>query len=180
LGLSTIHAIIAQHGGFITVQSTPGLGTEFTIRLPLVSSTVTTEPGSDIPHPLSQLRGHGSLLVVEDNALVRDLTVRALEMQGYRVHSASNAKECLAKIEDWSEQFDLLLTDLVMPDMNGKALFEVLNARFEHLRVIYMSGYSRAFITQQHGIDEDVPFLQKPFSIQKLLSTLRQLLATES
>jgi DNA-binding NtrC family response regulator len=104
------------------------------------------------------------------------LTVRALETQGYKVRSASNGKECLSRIEDWKDSFDLLLTDLIMPDMNGKALFEVLSAHFPSLKVAYMSGYSQAFIIHHQGISQDATFLQKPFSMRKLLSTVRGLL----
>jgi PAS domain S-box-containing protein len=176
LGLSTVHAIVVQHGGSVSVRSAPGMGTEFVILLPLVAAARQVDTSVEAQSPQSYTKTTGTILVVEDNPLVRDLTVRALETQGYQVRSASDGKDCLARLGNSTEPFDLLLTDIIMPDMNGKALFEVLSARYPRLKVAYMSGYSKAFITQQQGLEPDVTFLQKPFSMRKLLATVREVL----
>lgn len=174
LGLSAVHAIVEQHAGSIAVTSELGHGTEFVIRLPATQEPLASDMSSELPAPLSRARRGESILVVEDNPLVRDLAVRALEAQGYQVRSADGAKDCLSALVDWAVAFDLLLTDVVMPEMSGKALYEILSARSPRLKVLYMSGYSREFISEQHGIARDCAFLQKPFSIRRLLSTIEQ------
>jgi CheY-like chemotaxis protein len=177
LGLAAVHRIIVEHGGTISVQSDPGRGSEFIIRLPTATGDIKDASESNTPPSVAQPRAQGAILVVEDNPLVRDLTVRALEGQGYCVRSAADAKECIAALPNWNQTFDLLLTDVVMPDMNGKALYEVLAARYGQLKVVYMSGYSQEFISQQHQIDSDAAFLQKPFSMRRLIATVRHAFA---
>jgi PAS domain S-box-containing protein len=176
LGLAAVHNIVVQHGGSISVSNEPGQGVEFAIRLPAAERDERSDRESHSPPSAAQVRARGRILVVEDNPLVRDLTVRALESQGYFVQSAADAKECLASLASWGLSFDLLLTDVVMPDMNGKALFEVLATQFRGLGVVYMSGYSREFILQQHHIADEATFLQKPFSMRRLVATIRRVL----
>jgi signal transduction histidine kinase/ActR/RegA family two-component response regulator len=174
LGLAAVHAIVEQHGGSIAVTSKVGRGTEFVIRFPTSHEPTPTDPASAAPPSLSRSKLGESILVVEDNPLVRDLAVRALEAQGYKVRSASGAKGCLSSLSDWAVAFDLLLTDVVMPELSGKALYEILSARYPNLKVIYMSGYSREFISEQHDIARDCAFLQKPFSMRRLLAAIKQ------
>ena len=172
LGLATVYGIVQQHDGWIEVQSEPGLGAEFTIYFPAVMEGAASAVPPLLLAPTDQ--GTESILVVEDEPAVR-LTVELLLMrQGYRVRSAATGFEALEAWHDRRGEFDVLLTDMVMPDnFTGRKLAERFLAEKPALRVIYMSGYSPEFAGKDFPLSEGENFLSKPFSSEKLLLALR-------
>ena len=179
LGLSTVYGIIHQHRGWIGVQSSALTGTEFEIFLP--------EAGREELSEASVPRGQGvedssaqeaTVLLVDDDPYVRRATLRSLNSFGYRVIEASSGPEALQVWTAHEGQIDLLFTDLVMPlGMDGRALAEALVARDPHLMVIFSSGYSDDFGSEEFTLIEDVNFLPKPYSLARLRAIVQRRLA---
>ncbi|MFO7876413.1 MAG: PAS domain S-box protein [Desulfovermiculus sp.] len=179
LGLASVYGVVKQHQGNILVSSEPGQGTTFTIYLPAAESIQAKERSfTDEQRNIrgQDVRGQETVLVVEDNDMVQELTVTVLKDQGYNVLCASSGAECLELLSRHTHSLDLLLTDVVIPDMDGKTLYEHVVQSFPALKVIYMSGYTEAFISQHGVLDEGVAFLQKPFSVQDLCARVRGVL----
>ncbi|MDJ0721512.1 MAG: response regulator [Desulfobacterales bacterium] len=176
LGLATVYGIIKQHKGNIWVYSEPGHGTTFKIYLPVIE-TPHTETTS-VVSPSHDLNGSETILLVEDNAYVRDLGQAILKRYGYSPLVARNGVEALSLISSHRGHVHLLLTDVVMPEMNGKDLHEKIMVDDPDMKVLYMSGYTDDIISHHGVLDEGVPFIQKPFSVQKLLSKVRAILDT--
>ncbi len=174
LGLSTCHGIIRQAEGNIWVYSEPGRGSTFKVVLPRTVSG-PSELIRQAAAPV-ELDGTERILVVEDDDQVRALAVRALTLRGYRVVEAANGAAALLRMQEYGEPIDLLLTDVVMPQMSGPDLAKRLGAKFPELRVVYMSGYTARVATQQRLLPADVPLLAKPFSPRSLLQRVRELL----
>jgi signal transduction histidine kinase/CheY-like chemotaxis protein len=176
LGLSIVSTIVESTGGRIFVQSAPGTGTRFTIFLPLASEGVREEW-----HPLHERRvltGHGSVLLVEDDAQVRSLAALWLRRHGYDVYEATNGEEALTAIARGNLRVDLLITDMVMPAMGGGTLAASLRERQPWVKVLYISGYApRPEIAGQLE-EPGSGFLQKPFSPNQLLNSVRRLVWT--
>ena len=174
LGLATVYGIVAQSGGYIWVDSEPDRGTTFKICLPRV------EPEDELaPIPLEPSRpGRGSehILLVEDEDAVRSVAARVLLNQGYTVIQAHNGEEALDLLSELGDSIDLVLTDVVMPDMGGLVLAEKLKAKKPELRLLYMSGYSEADKLQPGMNNFQFPFLQKPFSAESLMVKVREVL----
>ncbi|HPX61114.1 MAG TPA: cache domain-containing protein [Deltaproteobacteria bacterium] len=175
LGLSTVYGIVKQHNGSINVYSEPGQGTVFKVFLPRVSAE-----GHETEHRYVETREHKrgeeTILVVEDSDMVRLLTCDVLSKMGYNVLVAETPLKGLELSKEHDGAIDLLLTDVVMPEMNGKSLYEKLIRQRKSLKVIYMSGYSGNIITDHGILHEDTNFIQKPFSIQTLADKVRQVL----
>ncbi len=170
LGLSTVYGIVRQSGGFIELVSTPGEGTRFSLFFPAVSvapqAAAAAEPESPPP-------GSESILLVEDEAIVRDLTRRVLMDLGYTVHAAGSGEEALKLVANPAVNVDLLLTDVVMPGLSGRQLHDRLVLIRPGLRVVFMSGYT-ANILAPHGVLEaGTVLLQKPYSLNALAATVR-------
>ena len=166
LGLSTVYGIVQQANGSIDLVTAPGAGTTFLVRFPRAfGETPALRPATV---ELSQLGGSESILLVEDQDVVLDLVAKSLESLGYRVTSAATPRAALAAAEDTS--FDLLLTDVVMPEMNGRELALRLTASRPDLRVMFMSGYA------SDVLGDDTNFLQKPFAIDDLAQRVREVL----
>jgi two-component system cell cycle sensor histidine kinase/response regulator CckA len=165
LGLATVYGIVTEAGGSINVYSEIGIGTTFRIYLPLVREPARTPTSPRRPEPV---RGDGrTVLVVEDEtALVRVVT-RILTNAGFHVIAAANGREALALHEQYG--CDVLLTDVIMPEMSGPRLAELLHERDRGLPVVYMSGYSDGLLSSSHIIDEDIAFIEKPFTARELL-----------
>ncbi len=174
LGLAMIHGAVSQNGGRVEVRSELGRGTSFRIILPRVD---TGAPLTAESHGRANVaRGTETLVLVEDDAAVRQLMVRQLERQGYRVVSFSGGAAMLEWLRDWTEPVDLLITDVIMPGMNGRLLVEQLSALRPETRVLYASGYTADVIAQQGVLAPGVEFLAKPFAAAELAATVRDLL----
>ena len=181
LGLSTVYGIVKQSGGYIFADSKAGQGTTFVIYLPVFRAEAKApEPALPRPKPQStELWGTGTIVIVEDEDMVRAVAERALARQGYRVFTAANgeaALELLDRLRAGGESVDLMVSDVVMPGMDGPAT--VRRARETHplLPVLFMSGYAEEQLRRSIDIDQ-VAFLPKPFSVQQLAEAARDALA---
>jgi two-component system, cell cycle sensor histidine kinase and response regulator CckA len=173
LGLATVYGIIQQSGGQITVQSSPGQGSTFMVDLPQVSGEV--EPfGASAAGAVRS--GWQTILLVEDDEAVRGLTRRVLEQYGYRVLPAADGEGALALSRSDPELIHLLLTDVVMPGMNGPQLADRLRAERPGIRVMLMSGYAADSLEGRHAVGPDSAFLQKPFSPEALIRRVQHAL----
>ena len=173
LGLAMIHGAVMQNGGRVDVYSEPGLGTSFKIYLPAVreARSAVTEPVADAPP-----RGTENILLVEDDPTVRTLAARLLRRLGYHVTDFSSGAEALQWLREAAEPVHLLLTDVIMPEMNGKQLAEHAVAMRPTLRVLFVSGYT-ANVSVHHGVlKPGVDFLAKPFSVSALAKSVRSVL----
>jgi len=174
LGLSTTYGIVKQSGGSIWVYSEPGQGTTFKIYLPRSEDPLDRR---EIPAPTPIPRpGTERVLLVEDEPEVRRLVERLLTMQGYSVLAAPGPTEALAAARAGDGPIDVLVTDVVMPGMNGRELARALATRVPGLRVLYMSGYTDAAITQHGILEPGTAFLSKPFTPDALARKLREVL----
>lgn len=174
LGLCTAYGIVRQSGGAIEVASEVGRGSTFTVYLPLAAAKPRDK--SAAPRPVGGARGHETILVVEDDPLVREFVVSILQRGGYQVHAATGPQEALKQFDGLSDQVDLLFTDLVMPQMNGRALAEMLTANRPGLRVLFTSGYTDDHEVRQGVITDELPFVRKPFTFDTLLAKVREVL----
>jgi PAS domain S-box-containing protein len=177
LGLSTVFGIVKQHRGHICVYSEPGLGTTFKVYLPRVESALRAWPDGSEGTPES--RGTETVLVVEDEEIVRRFTKVALEQLGYRVLSADGPAQALEITEHYEGQIDLVLTDVVMPHLDGQRLYNMIVKMRPGIKVLYMSGYAGNAIVHHGVLDPGVAFLQKPLTIEKLASKVREVLDWE-
>jgi CheY-like chemotaxis protein len=174
LGLSTAYGIIQQSGGAIDVESEPGQGATFTIYLPSVDAAVTepiTRPQLD-----REMGGNETVLLAEDEGVVRDLMSELLQGAGYHVLEAQSGRAALEVAEAFAEPIHLLLTDVIMPGMSGRELAGKIAARRPETRVLYVSGYTRDLIAQQGILEPGVHLLQKPFDPDVLLQKIREVL----
>jgi len=171
LGLATVYGIVKQAGGHIVVYSEMNHGTTFKVYLPAVVGVET--PVAATPETQT---GTETILVCEDDDTVRRLTALMLRSVGYTVLSARGGAHSLEVLADHTGPLDMLLTDVVMPDMNGNRLADLLTAEHEGLKVLFMSGYTSNVIAHHGMLDEGVEFLEKPFSRSRLLQRVRQVL----
>jgi CheY-like chemotaxis protein len=174
LGLSTVYGIAKQSGGSVWIYSEPGKGTSFKVYLPAVQA-----PSSILElrtrTPALPPNGTETILLVEDEPALRGLTARMLATRGYSVIIAKSAHDALDSIEEHGEAIDLLLTDLVMPEMDGRELAERITRRAANVRVLFMSGYADQSVNRNGGLDQ-APFLEKPYSAADLARKVRAVL----
>ncbi|MBS2027631.1 MAG: response regulator [Deltaproteobacteria bacterium] len=171
LGLSTIYGIVQQLGGDIVVKSTEGAGTTFTVLIPRMGEQPELVDTAALQQALP--KGSGVVLVVEDDPAVRAVLLRILRGAGYTLLEAAGPEEALALAERHTGRIDLLITDLVMPGMNGKAVADRLLATRPGLRVLFMSGYTGGPVVHDEVFDSGAPYLQKPFTPELLAAKVR-------
>jgi PAS domain S-box-containing protein len=175
LGLATVYGIVSQSGGSISVESTLGVGTTFTVYLPRLAEGHAEHPGSTRAH-IAEMTGTETILLVEDQPHLLALAREFLERLGYTVLSAASAEEALQLTRDYSGRIHLLLTDIVMPGMNGRELAQVLKSERRGLKVLYVSGYTDEAFSAGATLKEGEIFLEKPFELETLGQRIRELL----
>jgi two-component system cell cycle sensor histidine kinase/response regulator CckA len=179
LGLATVYGIAKQHGGTVSVYSEPGQGTTFKIYFPNVDGQVAgavTGQASSAGSLGKGLRGAESILLVDDNMQVRELTKAILERLGYTVFLAETGRAALKVLESHGAEVRLILTDVVMPGMNGRELVAKVSETYPHIRAVLMSGYAEHSRAHDGASEESVGFVQKPFTVEALATTVRTVL----
>jgi CheY-like chemotaxis protein len=174
LGLATVYGIVKQSGGYVWAESTPGEGTTFTVGLPLVESgrIAAADPEAEVEAPPEP---GGTVLVVEDEEGVRQLAGRILGARGYRVLEARNGEEALSVMTRAGRDVDLVLTDVVVPDLGTGDLARRVR-EVKDVPILYMSGYPREEVIERRLITADQPFLQKPFTGDELAEQVGRIL----
>lgn len=177
LGLAMVFGAVKQNKGFIDISSTPGAGTTFTIYLPRhidnteqLQAEVVAKPGS---------RGHETILLVEDEQAILEVTKIMLETQGYTVLSANTPGKAISMAREHAGEIQLLMTDVIMPEMNGRDLAKSLLSLYPHLKRLFMSGYTADIIAHHGVLEEGVHFIQKPMRMDELAAKVREALDWE-
>jgi two-component system cell cycle sensor histidine kinase/response regulator CckA len=177
LGLATVHGIVKQAGGHVWIYSERGYGTTVKVYLPAVEGAAETEAASEHLEP--DLVGSGTILVAEDQTDVRALVSHVLRAYGYRVLTASNGEEALAVAARETRAIDLLITDVVMPGLNGRELAERLGRLRPRMKVLFISGYTEDTVVRRGVLKPDLNYLSKPFGPAALLTSIRRILDGE-
>lgn len=172
LGLSTAYGIVKQSGGDITVYSEPGQGATFKIYLP--ASEVGSKITPPVPRQFSSQHGSETILVVEDEEMVRKLVHEALQDQGYTILEARNGQAALTLLAQYQGRVDLMLTDVIMPQMSGRELAERVQERYPQIQVLFTSGYTDDAVVRHGLLEPEVNFLSKPFSPSALAAKIRE------
>jgi CheY-like chemotaxis protein len=176
LGLATVYGIVTQAGGNVRVYSEPGMGTTMTVFLPATGLDATAAASA----PAAPQRGDGEVvLVVEDEPAMREVTRRMLARNGYQVVSAASGQEALATLTHRLDRIDLLLTDVIMPQMQGKELAGKVLLLHPDTRVVYMSGYTQGLLSAQGVLEPGIHLIEKPFSETALLTKVHEVLNAE-
>jgi two-component system cell cycle sensor histidine kinase/response regulator CckA len=179
LGLSTVFGIVKQSGGFIDVESAVGQGTTFKIYLPRhlpLAEEAVEEKAETVKKPATDMTGQGVVLLVEDEDPVRAVNARALSARGYTVLEAASGVEALQIIEERGTPVDIVVSDVVMPEMDGPTLLRELRKLYPDLKVIFVSGYAEDAFKKNLPEGEDFNVLPKPFSLRQLVETVKQVM----
>jgi signal transduction histidine kinase/ActR/RegA family two-component response regulator len=182
LGLAVVYSVVQLNHGFIHVHSALDEGTSFQLYFPRAQEEEKEMPSNPLPAAERQKTATGkgeTVLVVDDDKFVLDVIRLALKGQGYLVLAANNPTEALEFAGNPEQRFDLMITDVIMPDMNGRALYDEIEKRHHSLRVIYISGYTAESVIQRGVLDQGVEFFQKPFSVKELCQKVHELLAAD-
>ncbi|MDU3045412.1 cell cycle histidine kinase CckA [Bradyrhizobium sp.] len=192
LGLSTVYGIIKQTGGFIYVDSEVGKGTTFQIFLPRhhVVAEVPAEPqasngaakeapAAEAPKPRTDLTGQGTILLVEDEEGLRALNARGLRSRGYSVIEASNGIEAMEAREECNGALDLVVSDVVMPEMDGPTLLKVMREKNPDIKIIFVSGYAEDAFEKSLPENQQFAFLPKPFTLSQLVAAVKETMAPQ-
>lgn len=178
LGLAMVYGIVKQNAGFIAVDSEPGQGTSFKIYLPRFAGKEEQAQVMDSREPVRQ--GEETVLLVEDEPAILELCKEILEMQGYHVLAAGTPGEAIRIAEEHRGDIHLLITDVVMPEMNGRELTSKLLSLYPGLKRLFMSGYTADVIAHHGVLDEGIPFIQKPFTLDALAAKAREVLGDKT
>jgi two-component system cell cycle sensor histidine kinase/response regulator CckA len=180
LGLSTVYGIVKQSGGFIYPESTIGSGTVFRVYLPRYmpenEEALVAQKTAKKERP-QDLTGSGRVLLVEDEDIVRSFAVRALKRQGYEVFEASTGVEALEMMAKLDDKVDIVVSDVVMPEMDGPTLLKELRKKNPDLKIIFVSGYPHEAFETSLDKKEQFAFLPKPFSLPQLAAKVKEQLA---
>ena len=177
LGLSTVYGIIKQSGGYVFVESVPDQGSTFSVYLPHFAGTSGSEEAQEAEGPTTRdLTGMGTLLLVEDEEAVRAFGSRALRNKGYNVMEADSGEAALEILQNGEGSIDLLITDVVMPRLDGPGLVQEVRKTQPDLKVIFISGYTEDSFRKRLGEDEGIHFLPKPFSLKQLAGKVKEVL----
>lgn len=175
LGLATCYSIVKQNGGHITVYSELGRGTTVKVYLPRTEGTAGELPAT-IPCRILP-RGTEPIMLVEDDPAIRRMAARILRQQGYAVLEAATGADALRKIQEQPEDgLRLLITDIVMPEMNGKELAQTVKKRCPQAKVLYISGYTQNVVVHHGILDPGINFLQKPFTLEDFACKVREVI----
>jgi len=176
LGLSTVYGIVKQTGGFIFVESEMGQGTTFRIFLPrhIVEEEAAPKPKAAEPARAADMTGQGTVLLVEDEDAVRSFAARALESRGYTVLAANSGAEALRVMAENDSAVDLVVSDVVMPEMDGPTLLKELRSKQPELKIIFVSGYAEDAFKKNLGDEERFVFLPKPFTLKQLIQAVKE------
>ena len=174
LGLATVYGVVKQNNGFVNVCSEPGQGTRFTIYLPRhVGNGVQVRTENSV---VPVMGGQETILLVEDDPAILQMAAMMLEGMGYTVLAANSPEEAIRMAKEHDGEIRLLVTDVIMPEMNGRNLATNLSSLYPRLKCLFMSGYTANIIAHHGVLDAGVSFIQKPFSMQKLATTVRKVL----
>jgi two-component system, cell cycle sensor histidine kinase and response regulator CckA len=188
LGLSTVYGIVKQTGGFVYVHSVAGQGTSFHIFLPrhhpeqevaldgAAPSGNASQPVAEVK-PRTDLTGQGTILLVEDEEGLRSLNARGLRSRGYNVVEASNGVEALEALEQENGAVDLVVSDVVMPEMDGPTLLKSMRIRNPDLKIIFVSGYAEDAFEKSLPENQQFAFLPKPFTLSQLVAAVKETMA---
>ena len=174
LGLSTVFGIVNQNNGIVHVYSEPGLGTTFRIYLPRLKDEVSVK--AETKEKPTSLAGNETVIIVEDEETVLSLAEAILEKYGYRVITSRTPDEACRLVGTYQGEIDLLLTDVIMPTMNGKELSDRIQKLNPSIKTLFMSGYTADIIAHQTLLEDGINFIQKPFSVNSLVSKVREVL----
>jgi two-component system, cell cycle sensor histidine kinase and response regulator CckA len=169
-----VYGVVKQSGGHIMVYSEPGHGTTFKLYFPIVEKLEEGREGKI--KAAAQRRGEETILIVEDDQALRELAKNILANQGYKVFAAQNPEEVREICKTHGTKIDLLLTDVIMPQMSGKDVAQMCTATIPTLKVLYMSGYTSDVIMHHGVLEEGLAFLQKPFTPVSLTAKVREVL----
>jgi CheY-like chemotaxis protein len=173
LGLATVYGIVKQHRGVIDVESAPGSGTSFHLYFPLLSKDAES---ADYRSAAKLTGGTETILVAEDDEIIRNLTRSVLTEFGYEVIEAMDGEEALRIFGENRDRIDLLLLDVIMPRKNGKAAYEEMRRIKPGIKALFMSGYSADMISKEGILEKDLSFISKPVSPTELLMKVREVL----
>jgi two-component system cell cycle sensor histidine kinase/response regulator CckA len=174
LGLSMVYGIVKQTGGYVFVDSEPDHGATFRIFLPRYIPTLADEPAKkEVAKPAADLTGQGAILLVEDEEAVRSFASRALASRGYTVLEADSGAEALKVVEAADGKIDLIVSDVIMPEMDGPTMLTELRRRGLAARVIFVSGYADDAFAKNLPEGQEFLFLPKPFTLKQLVETVK-------
>ncbi len=174
LGLSTVYGIVKQNKGTITVYSEPGLGSTFKIYWPTLNNDSIIEPDIEYPKSKSIDLDQMTILLVEDDSKLNQFCCKALEVGNLEVLSALNGEQAIDIVENKQAKIDLLLTDIVLPDINGKELAEIIKEKIPNIKILYTSGYTEEFFSDNGILPSDINFLRKPYSVKELHHKIKE------